>query len=194
MSNALKEKLKCIGGETSIGGLKLVRTTLLDIATFVGAGWTFLSEEREERSHLLAEIDLVKARFKTCLKDGETSISGEEKLKRLKSSSYVRLGANVFYSLWIDYKERGWNSVLEQLRRETDTAYLNFFYLDFFGDVLRNSLDKAGCRYVLYLQWRDDQWHWGCCWLGGNWHHHNPSVVLESWFSGTVVLPNALEN
>ena len=51
-------------------------------AEFIGPGWT--TEEQDEGSLLLTEIDLTKVRLETCLNSGEQYIKGEEKLRRLK--------------------------------------------------------------------------------------------------------------
>ena len=67
-------------------------------AEFIGPGWT--TEEQDEGSLLLTEIDLTKVRLETCLNSGEQYIKGEEKLRRLKLAGHIRLDAKVFQTLW----------------------------------------------------------------------------------------------
>ena len=74
-------------GKVIVGELKIVkvdRSLPFDPAKFIGKGWTI--EEQDERSLALSEVDLTKVRFEDMLKSGESSIQGEEKLKRLKKA------------------------------------------------------------------------------------------------------------
>ena len=159
-------------GSTSAGRMMLA-TKPLDPASFIGKGWEFVAKECCLRTHALTEIDWAKVEFVTCLNEGESSITGEEKLKRLKSSGAIRLGSSAFNSLWLDYQARKAESVLEQLFKEQ-----NLTYIDFFGDVL---LYPLGHRLVLCLD-RDDggRWHWSYRWLGHVWDASDRSAVSAS--------------
>lgn len=122
-------------------------------------GWEYIASERDLRAHALTEINWAKLDFTTCLKEGEHRITGGEKLKRLKSSGAIRLGSRAFNSLWLDYEERGAQSVLEQLYWEQ-----NITSIDFFGDVI---LSPQGRRYILCLYHvNDGRWCWRHDWLG----------------------------
>ena len=127
-------------------------------------------EAQDVRSLALSEIDWSKIIFETSLLEGETSITGEEKLRRLIESGVIRLDAAVGESLWSDYQSNKENSVLERLRRERGITYL-----DFFGTILRG---PSGSRRVLCLGWRVGGWHWGVRWLGDDWYADHVSPVL----------------
>jgi hypothetical protein len=141
-------------------------------AEFIGEGWTV--EEQDERSLTFTEIELAAPRFETCLKDGETSITGEEKLIRLKQSKKIILGGNAFLGLWLDYQVNKENSALECLWRNYKISYL-----DFFGTVVCHT---DGCRIVIYLYLNNDgKWSWNYNLLKwGDWNARRPSAVLAS--------------
>jgi hypothetical protein len=139
---------------------------------FIGKGWTVWKgpadgdglsgeEELDTHSSSLNEVDFSRVLFESCLKEGEPSIKGEEKLRRLKATGNIQFGGNVFLSLWFDYIANRENSCLEWLRRNR-----NITYLDFFGFVLRG---PDGGRYVLCLYWLDSGWSWNADWLGFDW-------------------------
>jgi len=143
-----------------------------DPKSFIGEGWQDIVGERDERSAKLTEVDFAKAKFVSCLEKGESSIKGEEKLRRLKETGNIRLGATVSMGLWQDYQSNGKNSVLERLYQAGTIKD----FLDFFGTVL---LGPGGYRYVLYLYRRDDgEWHWGVDWLEDGWRVRYLSAVL----------------
>lgn len=154
-------------------------------AEFIGKSWAFWKgpkdgsglegeEERDKASAAFAEVDFDRADFLTCLKNGENSITGEEKLIRLKSSGRIRYGATVFMGLWENYQacENKGESVLEKLYQQKGITYI-----DFFGDVLRG---QDGHRCVLYL-YRDvvGQWDWHCYWLDNGWYAQSFSAVSQ---------------
>lgn len=136
---------------------------------FVGESWSIESKETDARSVALAELDLTKIQFVTMLKGNETSITGEEKLKRLKESNYIRLDADVFFTLWENQHliPESWKEKVNENTR----------YIFFDGTVLRRS---DGDRCVLYLYWRDGAWRWGVDWLDYDWSASRPSAVLAA--------------
>jgi hypothetical protein len=151
---------------------------------FIGKEWTIWKgsakgeglsgkKDQDERSLALTEISLASLRFETCLKKGETSITGEEKLIRLKNSKKILLGGNAFLGLWLDYQANKENSALEWLWRNYKISYL-----DFFGEILRG---PDGRRRVLYFcRHNDGEWFWHCHWLDNDWNADDPSAVLAS--------------
>lgn len=143
-----------------------------DPVAFIGKNWSLVPEEHDARNDALTEVDFSRVLFETCLKDGETSITGEEKLKRLKANGNIRLNANIFLGLWEDYQTKKVNSVLEQLCREKGITYM-----DFFGDVL---LGPGGGRGVLCLCRGVGVWCWGCSWLPSGWGAVGHSASLAS--------------
>jgi hypothetical protein len=136
---------------------------------FVGVGWSIIAAETDTYSTALTELDPTKVQFVTMLNDSETSIRGEEKLKRLKSSGYIRLDADVFLTLW-ENKHLIPESWKEKVKGKTRCIFFD-------GTVLR---DSDGCRYVLYLYWRGGAWCWRMRWLDLDWLGNFPSAVLAS--------------
>lgn len=172
------------GARFNLGGLK-VATVPFDPAKFIDESWAFWKgpkdgnglegeEERDKASASLAEVNFDKMDFLTCLKKGESSITGEGKFIRLKKLGRILFGANVFAGLWQDYQscKNKAESVLEKLYQQRGITYI-----DFFGDILR---DPNGRRDVLYL-YRDDggQWRWRCFWLDDVWSCNNFSAVAQ---------------
>jgi hypothetical protein len=171
------------GVRFSFGGLK-VATAPFDLAKFIGEGWSFWKgpkdgnglegePERDKTSAALKEVDFEKADLLTCLEKGESSITGEEKLVRLRKLGHPLYGTTQFMGLWQDYQQNKSGSVLERLYQQKGVTYV-----DFFGDILR---DPNGVRCVLYLYRSGDglwDWYYGY-WLGSDWGDHNFSLVAQ---------------
>jgi hypothetical protein len=143
------------------------RTSAFDPVAFIGEGWSIVEED--ERSVALHEVDLSKISLVTMLAEGETSVSGEEKLKRLKEAGHIRLDAKVFNTLWMNP-----HLTPESWKQKTNG---NTTYIFFDGTILRS---PRGGRYVLCLYWRDGKRDWDCPWLVYQWDASNPSAVLAS--------------
>ncbi len=154
-----------------------------DPVKFIGKDWAIWKgsadgdglagdEAQDAEALAMTELDATKMQFETCLKAGKTSITGEEKLKRLIALNKPLLGAKQFLALWLDYQKNGEQSVLEWLRREKSINYL-----DFFGTILRG---PDGSRFVLCLCWYGGQWYWYCHWIGLDWYGLHSSAVLAS--------------
>ena len=107
----------------------------------------------------------------TTLRDKETSVKGEEKLRRLKEGGDIRLDAKIFQTLWEN------QALIPERWKEKTNGNTTFIYFD--GTVLQNS---RGNRYVLYLYWLADyeHWNWNVNWLDHDWNVNNPSAVLAS--------------
>jgi len=170
------------GGRFILSGLK-VSCASFDPQKFIGNDWAFWKgskdgnglegqEERDKMAMALTEVDLEKSDFLTCLGEGESSITGEEKLIRLRKLNRPLYGANQFMGLWQDYQQNKAGSVLEKLYQHKGITYI-----DFFGDVLRRS-DGYCCVLCLY---RDDGglWHWDYRGLGRDWFVHRFTVVPQ---------------
>lgn len=138
-------------------------------AEFIGAGWSIIAEETDVSSIALTELDLNKVQQVTMLKDGETHIKGEEKLKRLKESKNIRLDADIFLALWEN------QYLIPESWKEKVGGNTRYIFFD--GTVLRSS---DGRRYVLYLCWDGGAWYWYVRWLGIDWNAGGPSAVLVS--------------
>lgn len=146
----------------------LATVNLFDPVAFIGTGWKILKKESDKRAKALTQVDFTKVSFETCLKEGETRITGEEKLKRFKDSGKIRLGAETFLALW---QEKD-HATLESLHKEKGLTYL-----DFFGDVLES---PSGLRCVLCLYRRVGRWSWCYSWLDNLWYDRHFSVSLAS--------------
>lgn len=146
--------------------LVIDRTRLFDPAKFIGKGSSIWrgsadsnglegEEDQDSRSLALTEIDFSKVAFEHFLKEGESSITGEGKLIRMKADPCIRYDAKVGQAL---FEEKGQAT----LRWLYDTYGITWFELA--GTVLRGS---GGGRYFLYLD-RDvgGSWNWDYRWLG----------------------------
>jgi hypothetical protein len=162
------------------GTLIVDRTKPFGPTKFIGGGWTIWrgpkdgngltgEEEQDARSLARTEIDFAKMLFTSCLKDGETSITGEEKLARHLAMKHVRPDAKVGQDL-LEEKNQ---TTLEWLYK---TFGITWFELP--GTVLRSGY---GDRYFLYLcRGGNGRWRWSCGWLGGDRNAEAPSAVLAS--------------
>jgi len=155
-------------------------------AEFIGNGWNFWRGptdgnglkgeiEQDSRSVALAEVDLSKVRFETCLlgpdrcTDGETSITGEERIKRLIAAKRVRLDLGIFQMLWNN------QHLIPESWKEKTNGNTTLIFFD--GQTLRFS---RGGRCSLYLYWYDGKWYWSVGWHGRARDASRPSAVLES--------------
>lgn len=152
-------------GKTKINTtLKIARDAAFNPLAFLGDGWRVV--ETDERAAKLSEVDFAKVNLETCL-NGETWITGEEKLKRLKSGGNIRLDASCFLALW---NEKG-HRTLNWLYKERGVTCL-----DFFGTILES---PCGFRCVLCL----------CRTDGGSWYcssHALAFVWLVEYFSASL--------
>lgn len=160
--------------------IQIDRSQPFDPAEFLGAGWSIWrgpadgdglsgDEDQDERSLALTEVDLSKIRFETCLQKGEASITGEEKLRRLKVSGHIRLDAKIFQTLWENRDK------IPEAWKEKINSNTRFIFFD--GTILRS---PRGNRFVLYFCRRDGEWHWSYRWLECDWSASGPSAVLAS--------------
>ncbi len=122
-------------------------------------------EDIDPRSLALTELEVSKIIFESCLKEGESPITGEEKVRRQKESDKIRLGANIFLPIWQNYEARRHCSkdlILDWLYFER-----KIYNLDFTGTILR---DPQGNRRIIRLVCSVDyhgyiDWNWGCDYL-----------------------------
>ena len=86
------------------GALIIDRTKPFSPTAFIGSGWTIWrgdkdgnglkgNEAQDAASLVLTEIDFTKTLFTACLKEGESVITGEEKLTRHIAAKHIRLDA-----------------------------------------------------------------------------------------------------
>lgn len=156
------------GGRVIVGEPKVIpidRTSAFDPIAFIGEGWSIV--EQDERSLEFTEVDLTKVSFKTMLKDGEKTVVGEEKLKRLTASGDICLDAKVFQTLWEN------QHLIPASWKEPTNGNTTYVFFD--GTILR---DSGGDRCVLFLFWSVGRWIWYYGWLDGRWRASDPSAVL----------------
>lgn len=134
--------------------------------TFIGKGWKM--EEQDKRALSVTEIDFDKVSFETCLKTGESWITGEEKLKRHTKAKHVLADAKIGQTL---HEEEG-QKTLEYLYKGKG---ITWFELQ--GTILRS---LHGHRYSLCLCRYDGRWRWSYDWLDGDRYADDPSLVLAS--------------
>lgn len=158
------------GGKMIVGELRIIpidRTQPFDPVKLLGRGWTI--DEQDECSLVLSRVNLAKVQFEHMLKNGEDWITGEEKLKRLKSTNHIRLDAKVFQILWEN------QALIPEVWKQNTNGKTTYIFFD--GTVLRS---PHGFRCVLYLYWDYGQWGWHYSWLGNDWRSDYPSAVLAS--------------
>ena len=150
-----------IKGPTS---LIVDRPKPFDPLKFIDAGWSIVEEDK--RSLALTEVDFSKVRFESGLKDGESVIDGEEKLKRLKKMPGIRLDAKCGQTL---YEEQG-QATLRFLHE-----HFNVTWFELSGTILRG---PGGNRCFLYLDRRGGgSWRWGYRWLDRARNHVSPLLA-----------------
>jgi hypothetical protein len=134
---------------------------------FIGRGWAILSNETDAHSFAHTKLALTKIEFITMLRDGETCVSGEEKLKRLKASDYIRLDAGIFFALWEN------QHVIPGSWKEKVNGKTRYILFD--GTIF---LSPDGDRCVMSLYWDGGQWCRLTYCLWSNLHAHHLSAVL----------------
>ncbi|MEK7562450.1 MAG: hypothetical protein AAB509_02105 [Patescibacteria group bacterium] len=167
---------------------RLALNKALDLSSFIGGDWKFWRgpadgtglEGDEDYIFEPDVIDFKQVVLETHLQEKETSIHGEEKMKRARGESKNhQLGDKTFLALWNDWlakKAEGKpeDSILERLRRSGKIGAVIYF----FGRTLWRPGDL---RYVLCLSRGGcDQWSWFYGWLGSSWYADSPSVALAS--------------
>lgn len=137
-------------------------------AEFCGTGWEY-AETQDQRSLTLSTIDAALIKFETFLNEGESIITGEERLKRAKELSLIRLDARFFMALW---KEEG-HKTLEWFH-----ATQGVTRIEFLGSPLCN---PDGYRYSLVLYRHDDGTvAWNAHWVDNDRPASRHAAVLES--------------
>ncbi|MDO8590863.1 MAG: hypothetical protein Q7R65_02695 [bacterium] len=170
------------GAHVLIGEPKIIpidRATPFNPAEFIGSGWTIWKglaegnglegeEEQDKRSLALTTLDVTHLRLETTLKGEETSIVGEEKLKRLQKMTDIRLDAGIFQTFW-----RNQHLIPERFKAQTNG---NATYVFCDGTVLRG---PGGGRCVLCFYWGVGlrKWDGDYFRLGGLFSAGGPSAV-----------------
>jgi hypothetical protein len=146
--------------------IRINRTDLFDPVQFIHHKGLEI-DEQDERSIMLEEIDVSTIALESMLR-GNRIISGNEHLKRLKQTGYVRLDAKIFQTFWE-------NQHLIPERWKGTKDYANHIFFD--GTVLRNQNGK----YVICMYWAESKkWKWTYCRLDlGAWNSKDLSAILK---------------
>ena len=145
----------------SVPLIPINRSTPFNPKKFIGKGWTI--EEEDTRSLALNELDLTKVSLETMLRPGESSVKGEEKLRRLKESNFIRLDAKILQTLWEN------NTAIPESWKEQ--------VIFFDGTILCDSLCD---RCIPSLYWHNGKWDWVSYRLSGGFSAVGSSAVLTS--------------
>ncbi len=143
----------------------------------LGQGWKILPEETDQRGEALTELDITKVIFKIMLEGKETSVKGEEKLKRLKATGCICLDGKAFKACW------GNRHLLPESWKKDENGKIRYIFFD--GIVLQG---PCGFRCVLCLYFKDGKWQWNYNWLENDWNANNPSAVLATLFVSLPLL------
>ncbi len=163
------------GCQVLIGAKKIIAEPFDPARSFGGAKFTVVADEQDRRNDDLTEIDFEKADFLNMLSQAESSITGEEKLGRLKKIKRTRYGATAFMGLWQNYRVWKESSALETLYH---TKHIG--YVDFFGDVLLNSFGKR-CVLCLIRNSTNGKWE------------RSYTLLEDEWRSGVWTMVSAEE-
>jgi hypothetical protein len=123
----------------------------------------------DPRAGLVTTFDASKVRLLTGLVGDETSVTGEEKLTRLRARPDIRIDAQ---TLWALYTEKG-QVTLRWLHEVHGVTWMEAL-----GTVLR---DPRGFRYSLFLyRLADGGWDWHYDWLDNDRRASIPALGLAS--------------
>jgi len=177
----MKQLITNQDGESRI--LVIDRSQPFDPVKFSGRYWGIVEED--ERSLALTEVDLAKVCLVHMLRDGETFVRGDEALRRLRETGYIRLDAKVLQTL-LENQELIPESWKERVDGHVRSIYFGGTELHDRSyhestEFLREWLAMADWHYILSLCWSDGQWEWhGCCLKSNHWGPITTYAVLPS--------------
>jgi hypothetical protein len=140
--------------------IEIDRTKPFDPAILGHRSWSVV--EQDERALKVTRLDLDDVRLVTVFGKEETLVGGEEKIRRLKETGFIRLDARAFQEIW---KNRA-------LIPEWWKSKVVFFD----GTVLRRP-DEKMCIFCIY--WINDHWDSNYITLDNFWNDKYPSAVLS---------------
>ncbi|MDZ7798599.1 MAG: hypothetical protein U5L76_03180 [Patescibacteria group bacterium] len=140
-----------------------------DVENFIGKGWSVNEQVSKRSSDNLEAGQITRNDY---LKEGESYINGEERLRRIKVAGEqdLQLDAEDFLALW---QEEG-HTTLNWLYETKGITWLSFW-----GTILGG---PVGRRLVLYLcRYVDGSWRWLYDWVDRDvWSSGRPAAVLAS--------------
>ncbi len=148
--------------------LKIDRRKHSDLIFSKTPGLQIIPGETDVHSMTLSTVDLADIKEITVLKD-EIRITGEEKLKRLKSSPLVRLDADILQTLWEN------QSLIPESWKYKVNGHYKYIFFD--GTMFQAS---DGERYVMYLYWYDEIWVRGVYRFNFDWYDNFVSATLPT--------------
>ncbi|MDD5011846.1 MAG: hypothetical protein PHQ00_06965 [Phycisphaerae bacterium] len=165
---------------------KLALDKALDPSSFIGKDWKIWKGPTDGDGLTGDEdyvpepdiVDFEQIMLETHLQGEETSIYGEEKMKRARESKNRQLGDKAFLALWNNWLScksagKSEDSILERLRWSGKIGTVVYF----FGRTLRR---PGGNRCVLCLYFGGGGWRWDYYWLDDRWGDDISSVALAS--------------
>lgn len=136
-------------------------------AKFIGKGWGIIADKTDRRSLALTEVDPAEVQLVTMLKDGESRMTGERKLRRLETSNYIRLDIDIFFTIWHNQR------LIPESWKEKVNGNTRYIFFD--GTILKHQDNNSS---VLCLYWMDGAWHWSVYRLTCFWSDNGLSAVL----------------
>lgn len=134
---------------------------------FFNERWEFVKDDRLPD---IEDFDASRIELVTVLLENETSVSGEERLKRLAAIDSKKCGFEKFLHLWKNQTEiPGW---WKERNPDGGVRYVTF---DREEDVL-TAPHRSRC--VLCLYWNGSVWCWGICWLCNDCNSQYLSAVI----------------
>jgi hypothetical protein len=141
------------GGRVFLGRptkVAVYNPTMHELSEFINLeGWCIVEEETDLRAASMETLNIGKVHLRSTLKYGEQSITGAERIARIKEAGYVRLGAGMFLVFWNNQDIIPEN--LKDSAENTDTG------ICFDGTVL---ISPYGEKFVFCLYRLDDEWRW----------------------------------
>jgi hypothetical protein len=134
---------------------------VFDPITLLGEGWSLSDENQLPLAPI--DIDYGKIEFVGVLKDGESSINGLERDKRLHERRHLHLGPEHFLRFWKD-------------RQNLPESWKNIGFITFDAMKLRA---PNGNLCVLSLCRGGGPWLSDCVWLGFDFSSYNQSAVVS---------------
>ena len=159
---------------------RINRSTPFDPVPLLGTGASFWHGpkdgkglkgeiEQDTKSMALTEIDLWSIRFKAYIPEGESLISGENRIMAIKTASDTALDPQIGQSLYEEDGQKGLRWLYDQT---------GIKWMEFLGQPLRNAFGDR-LSLVLY-RLVDGSWGRGCVCLGNVRSASGPAAVVSN--------------
>lgn len=147
--------------------LKIDRTKDFDFKDLLGKD--FEVSEQDKKSLLITDLNLLEIELDSTLEKGQTSITGETRVTRLKQKKQVRLDALICKTI-LENK-----SLIPKRWKDTKNGFFTFIHFD--GTIF---VDSYGDRFSLFIVWRDYKsgWEVGKSWLDFDCSQNSLSAII----------------